>query len=116
MIHTRQDGSFSAQLIFARYDGIRVPRSAVRILWETVTDEEGNPVLNADGTEKQRQVYGVYCMWGNTARFKKVNILWQEDEYMIVESANANDPLRRLRAGDQVITAAEDLYDGKVIE
>ena len=106
----------SAQLIFARYDGIRVPRSAVRILWETVTDEEGDPVLNADGTEKQRQVYGVYCMWGNTARFKKVNILWQEDEYMIVESANANDPLRRLRAGDQVITAAEDLYDGKVIE
>ena len=106
----------SAQLIFARYDGIRVPRSAVRILWETVTDEEGDPVLNADGTEKQHQVYGVYCMWGNTARFKKVNILWQEDEYMIVESANAGDPLRRLRPGDQVITAAEDLYDGKVIE
>ena len=106
----------SAQIIFARYDGIRVPRSAVRILWETVTDDEGNPVLNADGTEKQRQVYGVYCMWGNTARFKKVNILWQEDDYMIVESVNADDPLRRLRAGDQVITAAEDLYDGKVIE
>ena len=106
----------SAQFIFARYDGIRVPRSAVRILWETVTDEEGNPVLNADGTEKQRQVYGVYCLWGSTARFKKVNILWQEDEYMIVESAQAGDPLRRLRPGDQVITAAEDLYDGKVIE
>lgn len=106
----------SAQLIFARHNGIRVPRSAVRIIWETVTDAEGNPVLNADGTEKQQQVYGVYCMWGNTARFKKVNILWQEDEYMIVESAQADDPLRRLRAGDQVITAAEDLYDGKVIE
>ena len=81
-----------------------------------VTEAEGNLVLNADGTEKQQQVYGVYCMWGNTARFKKVNILWQEDEYMIVESAQADDPLRRLRAGDQVITAAEDLYDGKVIE
>ena len=106
----------SAQIIFERYDGIRVPRSAVRILWEPVTDGEGNPVLNADGTQKQQQVYGVYCMWGNTARFKKVNILWQEDEYMIVESAQADDPLRRLRAGDQVITAAEDLYDGKVIE
>lgn len=106
----------NAQLIFARHNGIRVPRSAVRIVWETVTDTEGNPVLNADGTEKQQQVYGVYCLWGSTARFKRVNILWQEDEYMIVESVDADDPLRRLRAGDQVITAAEDLYDGKVIE
>lgn len=106
----------NAQIIFKQYSGIRVPRSAVRIVWETVTDEEGNPVLNADGTEKQRQVYGVYCMWGSTARFKKVNILWQEDEYMIVESVDADDPFRRLRAGDQVITAAEELYDGKVIE
>ena len=106
----------NAQIIFKQYSGVRVPRSAVRIVWETVTDEDGNPVLNADGTEKQSQVYGVYCMWGSTARFKKVNILWQEDEYMIVESVDADDPLRRLRAGDQVITAAEDLYDGKVIE
>ena len=106
----------NAQLIFERYDGIRVPRSAVRIVWETVTDENGNPVLNADGSEKQQQVYGVYCLWGNTARFKRVNILWQEDDYMIVESVYVNDPYRRLRAGDQVITAAVDLYDGKVIE
>lgn len=106
----------NAQLIFRQYDGIRVPRSAVRIVWETVRDAQGNPILTAAGTEKQQQVYGVYCMWGNTARFKKVNILWQEDEYMIVESVDADDPLRRLRAGDQVITAAEDLYDGKVIE
>ncbi len=106
----------NAQLIFARYEGIRVPRSAVRIVWETVRDEDGNPILNADGTEKQQQSYVVYCMWGKTSRLKKINILWQEDEYMIVESANENDPLRRLRAGDQVITAAADLYDGKVIE
>lgn len=106
----------TARLIFERYSGIRVPRSAVRIVWEPMKDADGNPVLNADGTEKQRQVYGVYCMWGSTARFKRVNILWQEDEFMIVESAQPDDPLRRLRAGDQVITAAEDLYDGKVIE
>ena len=106
----------SAQIIFARYEGIRVPRSAVRIVWETVRDEDGNPVLNADGTEKQQQSYVVYCVWGKTSKLKKINILWQEDEYMIVESAQADDPLRRLRPGDQVITAAEDLYDGKVIE
>lgn len=106
----------NAQLIFESYSGLRVPRSAVRIVWETVTDEQGNPVLNADGTEKKTQVYGVYTRWGNSARFKKVEILWQEDEYMLVRSLQEGDMARRLRAGDEVITAAEDLYDGKVIE
>ena len=106
----------NAQIIFKNYTGIRVPRSAVRIVWETVTDENGNPILNADGTEKKNQIFGVYCMWGNTARFKKVEILWQEDEYMLVRSLQTNEVSRRLRAGDEVITAAADLYDGKVIE
>lgn len=98
----------NVQLIFASYTGIRVPRSTVRIEWESVTAE--------DGTEKKVQVYGVYTRWGNTARFKKVEILWQEDEYMLVRSIEENAPTRQLRPGDEVITAAEELYDGKVIE
>ena len=106
----------NAQLIFDSYTGLRVPRSAVRIVWETVKDEKGEPVLNEDGTEKTTQVYGVYTRWGNTARFKRVEILWQEDEYMLVRSLQESDVARRLRVGDEVITAAEELYDGKVIE
>ena len=106
----------NAQIIFKSYTGIRVPRSAVRIVWETETDEEGNPILAADGTEKKKQVFGVYCMWGNTAKFKKVEILWQEDEYMLVRSLQNSEVSRRLRPGDEVITAAAELYDGKVIE
>ena len=106
----------NAQLIFGSYTGIRVPRSAVRIMWEAVTDENGQPILNEDGTEKTTQVYGVYTLWGNSARFKKVEILWQENEYMLVRSLQENDVSRLLRSGDEVITAAEDLYDGKVIE
>ena len=106
----------NAQIIFKSYTGIRVPRSAVRIVWETETDENGDPILTADGSEKKRQIFGVYCMWGNTAKFKKVEILWQEDEYMLVRSLQAGDVSRRLRPGDEVITAAADLYDGKVIE
>ena len=114
----------NAQVIFNSYTGIRVPRSAVRILWEPVTDEEGEPVLKEDGTQQSEQVTGVYCLWGTTARFKPVDILWQEDEYMLVvpseerlqsySSESAREG-RRLRAGDEVITAAADLYDGKVI-
>ena len=49
----------NAQVIFNSYTGIRVPRSAVRILWEPVTDEEGEPVLKEDGTQQSEQVSGL---------------------------------------------------------
>lgn len=115
----------NAQIIFGSYSGIRVPRSAVRILWEAETDEDGNPVLRSDGTEAQKQVTGVYCLWGTTVRFKPVDVLWQEEEYLLVTPSNSYLQAyttesaregRRLRGGDEVITAAADLYDGKVIE
>jgi len=115
----------NAQIIFDSYTGIRVPRSAVRILWEDVRDEEGKLVLKSDGTPQQKQIMGVYCLWGTTARLKPVEILWQEEEYLLVApsedalaeySSSSTKESRRLRAGDEVIIAAEDLYDGKVIE
>lgn len=115
----------NAQIIFDSFSGIRVPRSAVRILWEDAVDENGDPILTSDGTAKQTQITGVYCLWGNTARFKPVKILWQEESYMVVVPSEdylsrytqaKTKESRRLRAGDEVIIAAEDLYDGKVIE
>lgn len=106
----------NAQIIFGSYSGIRVPRSAVRIEWEDVLDGDGQPVLQADGTAKREQVTCVYTMWGTNARRKPVEILWQEDEYMIVAPAEGVSNSRRLRSGDEVITAAAELYDGKVIE
>lgn len=97
----------NAQIIFNSYSGLRVPRSAVRILTETVTDE--------DGTELTEKTTGVYCLWGSAARFKPVDIVWQEDSYILVTPAEGATSTRTLRAGDEVITAAEDLYDGKVV-
>lgn len=115
----------SAQVIFSSYTGIRVPRSAVRIVSEPVTDEEGNPVLDEDGMQQVQRTTGVYCLWGNTAKFKPVDILWQEEEYLLAvpsqsgleryTSASTRES-RRLRAGDEVITTAVELYDGKVIQ
>ena len=69
----------NAQLIFDSYTGIRVPRAAVRLGEETVTDEAGNPVLESDGTERTRSVTGVYCVWGTFARFKPVEVVWQDE-------------------------------------
>lgn len=97
----------NAQIIFNSYTGLRVPRSAVRILTETVTDE--------DGTELTEKTTGVYCLWGAAARFKPVEVIWQESSYILVAPADGASATRTLRAGDEVITAAEDLYDGKVI-
>jgi len=116
--------SQNAQVIFKSYSGIRVPRSTVRVEQVPVTDEDGNPVLEADGRGKTQPVTCVYSLWGVYARRKPVTVLWQEEEYILVvpdeaylaslTSADGREG-RRLRAGDQVITAAADLYDGKVI-
>jgi len=115
----------NAQLIFETYDGVRVPRSAVRVAEQPLTDEKGEPLLTADGQPKTQSVTCVYCLWGNIARLKPVKVLWQEDEYILAApdtEALAAFPTelaresRRLRAGDQVITAAADIYDGMVIQ
>lgn len=111
-------------MIFASYDGIRVPRSAVRVDAQAVTDENGQPVLDSQGNPKTRPVTCVYCLWGDTARLKPVKVLWQEEEYILVAadeealtgfSQGQVREGRRLRAGDQVITAAAEMYDGKVV-
>ena len=116
--------SQNAQVIFKSYSGIRVPRSTVRVEQVPVTDEDGNPVLEPDGSERTQPVTCVYSLWGVYARRKPVTVLWQEEEYILVvpddaylSSMTSSDARegRRLRAGDQVITAAADLYDGKVI-
>ena len=70
---------------------------------------------NEDGTTQETQVQGVYCLVGREARFKPVEVVWQEEDYMLVRPAEGTGESRRLRSGDTVIIAAVDLYDGKVI-
>ena len=115
----------NVQVIFDSYDGIRVPRSAVRVDSQPVVDEEGQPVLDGQGKPKTMPVTCVYCLWGDTARLKPVTVLWQEEEYILtVPDEEALDAYaagqaresRRLRPGDQVITAAAEVYDGKVVQ
>lgn len=114
----------NAQIIFESYEGVRVPRGAVRVDTQTVTDENGEPVLDSQGNPKTQSVTCVYCLWGDTARQKPVKILWQEDEYILTApdeealsayTSERSRESRRLRPGDQVITAAAEIYDGKVV-
>lgn len=114
----------NAQVILDSYTGIRVPRSAVRVEQVAVTDEDGEPVLDSSGEQRMEPVTCVYSMWGEFARRKPVKVLWQEEEYILVEadqealakiSSENTRESRRLRVGDPVIIAAADIFDGMVV-
>lgn len=86
----------SARLVFHFYDGLRVPKDALRIT------EDGQT--------------GVYVVSGYTASFRPVKIL-AEDETSYLVKANPADAesTRILREGDEIILASAELYDGKVV-
>lgn len=84
----------SADLIEDRVSGLRVPSLAIRV--------------NDDG------VTGLYCVVGATARFKPVTVVYDGDGFALVRAASA-DAAAILRAGDEVILTAHDLFDGKVV-
>lgn len=98
----------SAQLIYSTTEGIRVPKEALRIVNRTETKE--------DGTEKEVQVTGVYSVVGLEAGFKPVEVLYTADNFVLVEpNPPADREGERLRAGEEIIVTARDLYDGKVV-
>lgn len=85
----------TVDLIFTRYTGIRVPKKALRVL--------------EDGTT------GVYVVAGAAAEFREVVILTEGEDFYLLTSADGAAERRILRAGDEIILAAEELYDGKVV-
>ena len=102
-----------AEVIHSTVSGIRIPKEALRA--QKVTVEK-------DGTRTTEDVTGVYCVVGTEARFKPVQVLYTGDDFVLVESTvpvststTVSLETTRLRAGDQVIISAYDLYDGKVI-
>lgn len=97
----------SAEIIQKSTTGFRVPKEALRAA-NTVVDKEGNRTVQ-DGT-------GLYCVVGMEARFKPVEVLYHGDGFVLVRSTATTDQESiRLRAGDEVIISAKDLYDGKVV-
>ena len=92
----------SADLILERLDGLRLPKNALRV--------------SADGG------LGVYCRIGRQAWFKPVRILYEgEDDCLVlpgeIDAARESDYIfYTLRAGDEAIISAQDLYNGKVLD
>ena len=101
----------TVDLVFDTITGIRLPKEALRVDQQTVTDSE-------TGEQSQISVTGVYALVGQRAEFKQVTVLAEEDNFILVEpvtSTVASQAKKALRAGDQIIISSGELYDGKVI-
>ena len=96
----------SAQVIRTTYSGIRVPKEALRA---------SKTIQNKDGSRTVEDMLGLYCIVGVEARFKPVEVLYNGDGFLLVQPVETGSESTRLRAGDEVIIAANDLYDGKVV-
>ena len=98
----------TVDIIFRSQTGIRVPKAAIRV--DNVTEEDPD-----SGAEITRQTVGVYALVSGRAEFKPVSVLDEREDFCIVEPLEMNTR-KALRAGDEIILAAVDLFDGKVIE
>ena len=83
-------------LVLGNHSGLRIPANALR--------------LNDQGQS------GVYCKVGFTAEFKPVDVVYRGDGYTLVRAAEHAVGSDILRAGDDVIVTASELYDGKVVQ
>lgn len=101
----------TVELVFSTKSGIRVPKAAIRVGTMTQTDPDTKE-------ETQVNVTCVYALIGTQAELKPVKVLVQGDDYCLVEGIppqKTSDARKILRAGDEIIVAAEDLFDGKVV-
>ena len=80
----------NGKISFSDYKGIRVERSALHV---------------SDGE------VGVYIKYGTTVVFRKVDIIYETDKY-VVSRVNTSDS-SKLRLYDEIITEGKDLYVGK---
>lgn len=82
----------SAEIVFASYSGLRVPKTAVRV-------ENGQT--------------GVYILEGTLAKWKQITILHDTGESYVVQMDTSSTG--NLWPGDELILNAKNLYDGKVV-
>ncbi len=84
----------SAQAIVKTYEGLKVPREALRV--------------NADGKS------GVYCLIDSQVKFKPVDIIFEKDSYYV--SAYDSSDTKSLLLYDEIIISAKNLENKKIIK
>ena len=58
---------------------------------------------------------GVYVKYGNLARWRKIQIVYQSEEYLLVAEDGKVGTDNELRMFDEVIVEGTDLKDGKIL-
>ena len=104
------------------YEGIRVSRKAIHM--DTVsrmkTDEQGNKVLDENGNPvtEEKEVQGVYVLFGGELVFKEIVPLYTSNTYVICDPSPGEDALfsgSTIQLYDQVVIEGTDLKDGKMV-
>ena len=83
---------YSANIVFNSFNGLRVNKSAIRMKNETK---------------------GVYIRIGNQIKFKKIEIIYETDDF-IISTKGLNDS-SYLQIYDEIVIDGKNLYDGKHI-
>jgi hypothetical protein len=84
----------SADIVLSKYEGIRIPKQALRI------NEEGKA--------------GVYCLVALQAKFVEVEQIYELDHHYIVRYDPEDS--KGLRPGEEIIVSSKNLYDGKIMQ
>ncbi len=87
------------------YTGLKIPKEAVR--------EEQVTVTNKDGEQETVNAKGVYILYGQVVRFRKINDIYSTDEFIV--SKTDSDLKGYVSLYDMVITKGRELYDGKIV-
>lgn len=91
-------------IVLKKSSGLKVPRISLRINQIEQKRE--------DGTTIKESVPGVYINMGQVVKFKRVNIKFETDDYIICSVENDKD---YLQIYDEIILEGDGLYDGKPI-
>lgn len=96
----------TVDIVIRQLEGIRIPRQALRVDTETVT--------NDDGTTKEVNHYKVYTVIRSQTWGQEVDVLYTDDNFYLVRPVDESAS-ERLRAGDKIVLSSSDIYDGKVV-
>ncbi len=80
------------EILFAQYKGIKVPKSALRI-------------VNGE--------MGVYVKFSKLVKFKKISPIYQDEKYMILPTETTSD--NEVELYDDIIVKGVNIYDGKYL-
>lgn len=97
----------TVDIIAQQVEGIRIPRQALRVNTETVTDDQGN--------QSQVNSYGVYTVVGTQAEWQEVKMVYSDDDSFYLVQPVDETASSRLRAGDEVILNTTNITDGMVV-